>query len=244
MATATSSSDVSITTRFNVPAYQLYEKIGEGGFGHVYRAKQRNTGQIVAIKFLTVSNEFDAQKKQRYIERFERETQLGSRLQHPNIVRLLDKGQCDDLLYAVFEYVDGQTLRQALADDGAMLPNKAAEVMMQVLDALSHAHEQGVIHRDIKPANIMLTKAGAKTHAMVLDFGIGTLVNEARQQDYKTLTLTQETLCTPSYSAPEQLRGEPPTPKTDIYVWGLVLLECLTGQPAVSGASLASIFHK
>ena len=173
------------------------------------------------------------------------ETLLCSRLQHPNIVRLLDKGCChDNLLYAVFEYVDGKTLKDTLAESGALLPVDAAAVMGQVLDALAHAHEQGVIHRDIKPANIMLTKVGAKIHAKVLDFGIGTLVNEVRQLDYKSITLTQETLGTPSYSAPEQLRGEPPTPKTDIYVWGLVFIECLTGQPAISGASLASVFHK
>ncbi len=233
-----------ITEQFDSPAYQLLEKIGEGGFGRVYRAKQINTGQIVAIKFLSVSPEFDYAKRVRYIERFERETLLGSRLQHPHIVRLLDKGSCEDLLYAVFEYVDGKTLKQTLAESGTLSAVETAEVMTQVLDALAHAHQQGVIHRDIKPANIMLSKSGAKTHAKVLDFGIGTLVNEARLQDYKSITLTQETLGTPSYSAPEQLRGEPPTLKTDLYVWGLVFIECLTGQPAMSGSSLASVFHK
>jgi TOMM system kinase/cyclase fusion protein len=235
----------TIESRFVSDAYQLDEKIGQGGFGQVYKARQLNTDQQVAIKFLTLGEEFDDAKKRRYIERFERETHLCSRLQHPNIVRLLDKGICDDdLLYAVFEYVDGYSLRQALNEYGALPPIEVGEVMTQILDALAHAHAQGVIHRDIKPANIMLTKIGAKTHAKVLDFGIGTLVNEARQHDYKSITLTQETLGTPSYSAPEQLRGEPPTPKTDLYVWGLLFIECLTGQPAISGSSLASIFHK
>ena len=238
------ASKNAITKLFNSPAYALLDKIGEGGFGSVYRAKQTSTGQIVAIKFLTISPEFDAAKKQRYIERFERETQLGSRLQHPNIVHLLDKGCSDDLLYAVFEYVDGQTLKQRLAEGGALLPVEAAQVMGQVLDALAHAHGQGVLHRDIKPANIMLTKTGVKTHAKVLDFGIGTMVDEARQLEFKTITLTQETLGTPSYSAPEQLRGEPPTLQTDLYVWGLLFIECLTGQRAISGSSLASVFHK
>ncbi|MFT6987034.1 MAG: TOMM system kinase/cyclase fusion protein [Psychromonas sp.] len=233
-----------LAKQFNSPAYQLQEKIGEGGFGYVYRATQISTGQSVAIKFLSISPEFDDAKKARYIERFERETILGSRLQHPNIVRLLDKGSCEDLLYAVFEYVDGKTLKQTLAESGSLAPIAAAEVMTQVLDALAHAHQQGVIHRDIKPANIMLIKQGTRTHAKVLDFGIGTLVSEARLQDYKSITLTQETLGTPSYSAPEQLRGEPPTLTTDLYVWGLVFIECLTGQPAMSGGSLASVFHK
>ena len=234
----------TLAKQFNSSAYELLEKIGEGGFGCVYRAKQLNTGQNVAIKFLSISTEFDDAKKQRYIERFERETQLVGRLQHPNIVRLLDKVHCGELLYAVFEYVDGKTLKQALIESGALSPVETVEVMSQVLDALAHAHKQGVIHRDIKPANIMLTKSGAKTHAKVLDFGIGTLISEARQLDYKSITLTQETLGTPSYSAPEQLRGEPPTLKTDLYVWGLVFIECLTGQPAITGSNLASIFHK
>ncbi len=236
--------DRLLAEQFDSKAYTLFEKIGEGGFGRVFRAKQLNTGQLVAIKFMSLDSLFDAATKKRYIERFERETQLCSRLQHPNIVRLLDKGQCNELFYAVFEYVEGQTLKQRLAESGPLAPSAAAQIMTQVLDALSHAHEQGVIHRDIKPANIMLSKAGTKTHAKVLDFGIGTLALEARQLDHKTITLTRETLGTPAYSAPEQLRGEPPTPKTDIYVWGLVFIESLTAQPAISGSSLAAIFHK
>lgn len=238
-------SAVEIPSRFHSDTYQLLEKIGEGGFGQVFKAKQITTGQYVAIKFLTLNIEFDGDKKRRYIDRFEREILLVSRLHHPNIVRLLDKGRVDtDLLYAVFEYVDGLTLKETLQEAGALSPTDTAEIMSQVLDALTHAHESGVIHRDLKPANIMLKKTGVKLHAKILDFGIGSLVNEARQNEYKTITLTQESLGTPSYSAPEQLRGEPPSAKTDLYVWGLVFLECLTGYPAITGSSLASIFHK
>ncbi|WP_022940770.1 TOMM system kinase/cyclase fusion protein [Psychromonas hadalis] len=233
-----------IALQFNSSAYQLLEKIGEGGFGHVYLAKQINTGQSVAIKFLSIRCDFDENKRARYIERFERETLLGSRLQHPNIVRLLDKGNSGSLLFAVFEYIAGKTLKQKITESGPLSAIEATDVMTQVLDALAHAHQQGVVHRDIKPANIMLSESAAKLHVKVLDFGIGTLVSEARVQDYKSITLTQETLGTPSYSSPEQLRGEPATIKTDLYVWGLVFLECLTGKPAMSGGNLASIFHK
>ncbi|WP_438465135.1 TOMM system kinase/cyclase fusion protein [Marinomonas sp. PE14-40] len=237
--------DLSIKNRFHSSNYQLIEMIGQGGFGMVFKARQISTDQIVAIKFLTLSSEFDSEKKQRYLERFQRETALSSRLQHPNIVRLLDKGVCDDdLVYAVFEYVDGKSLKELLSEKGALLPADTANLMGQVLDALSHAHEQGVIHRDLKPANIMLSKLGTKEHIKILDFGIGTLSNEVRQHDYKSITLTNETLGTPSYSAPEQLRGESPSVKSDIYVWGLVFIECLTGEPAITGNSLASIFHK
>ncbi|MCF2910538.1 TOMM system kinase/cyclase fusion protein [Pseudoalteromonas sp. DL2-H2.2] len=241
----TQFSDPYIQDRFQSTQYELIHKIGEGGFGKVYKAKNKNTDQIVAIKFLALEPHLDEAKKHRYVERFKRETTLSSQLQHPHIVRLLDKGQVDEnLLYGVFEYVEGQSLREHLIQEGALDAVDATDIMLQVLDALIHAHKQGIIHRDIKPANIMLTQAGAKTYAKILDFGIGTLSQENRHQDFATLTLTQETLGTPSYSAPEQLRGEPASAKTDIYVWGLVFLECLTGLPAVTGSSIASIYHK
>ncbi|AOT07996.1 TOMM system kinase/cyclase fusion protein [Pseudoalteromonas luteoviolacea] len=241
----TQFSDSYIDERFESSNYELLSKIGEGGFGKVFKAKQNSTGQIVAIKFLSIEPHCEEQKKQRYIERFKRETSLSSQLQHPNIVRLLDQGQVDDsLLYGVFEFVEGYSLREHLLIEGPFSAPDATDIMSQVLDALIHAHDKGIVHRDIKPANIMLSKTGAKLHAKILDFGIGTLTQDSRQSDFKTLTLTQETLGTPSYSAPEQLRGEPATIKTDLYVWGLVYLECLTGIPAVSGTSIASIYHR
>ncbi|WP_083330621.1 MULTISPECIES: TOMM system kinase/cyclase fusion protein [Pseudoalteromonas] len=241
----TQFSDEFITSSFNSEHYELIHKIGEGGFGKVFKAKHKNTNQPVAIKFLALEPHCEEQKKQRYIERFKRETELSSQLQHPHIVRLLDRGQVnEDILYGVFEYVEGVSLREYLTTEQALDSVVATDVMLQVLDALIHAHSKGIIHRDIKPANIMLTKSGAKTYAKILDFGIGTLVNESRQPDFNTLTLTQETLGTPSYSAPEQLRGEPASAKSDLYVWGLVFLECLTGLPAVTGNSIASIYHK
>lgn len=238
-------SDQLIYEQFSSTQYQLLHKIGEGGFGKVFKAIHINTSQPVAIKFLAIEAHCEEQHKKRYIERFKRETALSSQLQHPNIVRLLDKGQINDnLLFGVFEYVEGQSLREHLIQEGALNAVDAKEVMLQVLDALVHAHQNGIVHRDIKPANIMLTKTGAKTHAKILDFGIGTLTQDSRQADFNTLTLTQETLGTPSYSAPEQLRGEPATEKTDLYVWGLVFLECLTGLPAITGTSIAAVYHK
>ncbi|MEJ6473323.1 TOMM system kinase/cyclase fusion protein [Pseudoalteromonas piscicida] len=241
----TQFSDSHIVDTFESDKYQLLEKIGEGGFGKVFKARQLNTGQIVALKFLAIEPQLEATKKQRYAERFNRETLLCSQLNHPNIVRLLDKGQLNEnLMFGVFEYVEGQTLRDYLSQNGAIDSVYATDIMLQVLDALIHAHQQGIIHRDIKPTNIMLSQSGAKTYAKILDFGIGTLAQESRQHDFETITLTQETLGTPSYSAPEQLRGEPASEKSDLYVWGLVFLECLTGVPAVTGTSVASIYHK
>ncbi|WP_080760292.1 TOMM system kinase/cyclase fusion protein [Pseudoalteromonas luteoviolacea] len=238
-------SDPYIENNFNSSQYELLHKIGEGGFGKVYKARNKNTEQTVAIKFLALEPHLEESKKKRYVERFKRETALSGQLEHPHIVRLLDKGQVNEhLLYGVFEYIEGQSLREYLMQEGALDAVEATDIMLQVLDALIHAHKKGIIHRDIKPANIMLSQAGAKTHAKILDFGIGTLTQDSRHQDFATITLTQETIGTPSYSAPEQLRGEPASEKTDLYVWGLVLLECLTGMPAVTGSSIASIYHK
>ncbi|MDK2596265.1 TOMM system kinase/cyclase fusion protein [Pseudoalteromonas obscura] len=238
-------SDPYIENNFESSHYELLHKIGEGGFGKVYKARNKNTEQTVAIKFLALEPHLEESKKKRYVERFKRETALSGQLEHPHIVRLLDKGQVNEhLLYGVFEYIEGLSLREHLMQEGALDAVGATDIMLQVLDALIHAHKKGIIHRDIKPANIMLTQAGAKTHAKILDFGIGTLTQENRHQDFSTITLTQETIGTPSYSAPEQLRGEPASEKTDLYVWGLVLLECLTGMPAVTGSSVASIYHK
>lgn len=225
--------------------YRLMEKIGEGGFGQVYRAIHLNTKQQVAIKILKIPPKLDSNKKRRYIDRFERESLLVSRLQHPNIVRLLDKGQLESgLIYTVFEFIDGESLKDRLLKSGAQSPLATKEIMAQVLDGLSYAHEKGVIHRDIKPANIMLVTTQNKTYVKILDFGIGALINETYHPDYKSITLTQETLGTPSYCSPEQLRGEPPTPKSDLYVWGLLFIECITGSPAIYGSNLASVFHK
>lgn len=240
----TRTQNESIAARFKSNTYQLLDKIGEGGFGCVYRAIQTSTGQMVAIKFLTVCETFDDVKRQRYHQRFERETFLCAKLRHPNIVLLLDKGISDGLPYAVFEYVEGQTLKQRLEANGALPGVEAAQVMAQILDALAHAHSLGILHRDIKPANIMLVDSGVKAHVKVLDFGIGTIVDETRQVGFKTITITDEVLGTPAYSAPEQLRGEPCTLKTDLYVWGLVFVECLTGRRAVTGASVASVMHQ
>ena len=228
-----------------IRGYQLIRLLGEGGGGTVYKARQESTGQIVAIKLLRSGGEADAQHGRRLSERFERETRLCAQLHHPHLVRLLDKGCTDSMqLYAVFEFVPGETLKELLLRQGALSALVAGELMGQVLDALACAHAQGIAHRDLKPQNIMITTTGARSHAKVLDFGIAAFVPERQHGQERALTLTQETMCSPSYSAPEQLRGEPPSVKSDLYAWGLVLLECLTGQPAVQGVTLAEIFYQ
>ena len=218
-------SDQLIYEQFASTQYQLLHKTGEGGFGKVFKAIQTNTGQAVAIKFLAIESHCDEQQKKRYIERFKRETALSSQLQHPNIVRLLDKGQINDnLLYGVFEYVEGQSLREHLIQEGALNAVDAKEVMLQVLDALVHAHQNGIVHRDIKPANILI---GDADRVWVADFGLA----RSHRSD-STLTRTGAILGTPAYMSPEQARSEDEEigPTSDVYSLGATLYAALTGR--------------
>ncbi|GLQ73075.1 TOMM system kinase/cyclase fusion protein [Vibrio penaeicida] len=237
--------NLEIRQALSAKGYELEHKIGEGGFGSVYKAKYLNTEQSVAIKFLQLDTGFNEQKRQREIARFDRESQFVSQFSHPNIVRLLDKGSvATSCIYSVFEYVEGTPLNEHLHTYGALDVESTRSIMLQVLDALVHAHQCGVIHRDIKPSNIMLSHNGAKLHAKLLDFGISTQAFENRTSSYQTLTLDQETLGTPTYCAPEQLRGEAVTFSSDLYMWGLVFIECLTGSPAVKGGGIAETYHQ
>lgn len=236
------SSIYDLPQSIDISGYLIIRPLGHGASANVYLATQTSTNQEVAIKILRIEQGIPEQQRNRLYDRFDREAKVCAALNHPHIVRLIDKGQtATHLLYAVFEYVPGITLKEYLLQNGALAATKAGQIMAQILDALAAAHQLGIAHRDLKPSNIMLNTQGATVHAMVLDFGISTFLNDGPD---KQLTMTQESLGTPSYSAPEQLRGEPPTNKSDLYAWGLVMLECLTGRPAISGNSVAEIFHK
>src|SRR5438093_6889169 len=141
------------------------------------------------------------------------------------------------MLYAVLEYVPGTTLREVLAAEGKLSAPDTIHLMMQVLDALACAHARGVVHRDLKPDNIMVTRTGVRRNALVLDFGLGGFTQEAESWALPRITQTHEMMSTPCYAAPEQLRGAAPTTRSDLYSWGLIFLECLTGELAVGGGS-------
>lgn len=217
--------------------YELISHIGSGGFGVVYKAKQLTTGQLVAVKIARV---LDEKQSSGVAARFKREMAVVADLSHPNIVRLIDAGQLPDKrLFAVLELIRGTTLSELLGSEGPMSPTEAKHLMTQVLDALCSAHDLGVIHRDLKPANIMVTNVGARRNALVLDFGIATFTKGVRAESYQSLTPVGAVGGTPAYMAPEQLHGKMPNPQTDIYSWGLVFLECLTGQRVVRGSTIA-----
>ncbi|WP_437968688.1 TOMM system kinase/cyclase fusion protein [Sorangium sp. So ce260] len=223
--------------------YEIVSELGAGGFGRVYKARQLTTGQAVALKIMTLPERGDAASVERRIARFLREAELCGQLRHPNIVTLIDAGRAgDELLYTVFSHVPGETLEDLLCREGALAPAEARHLMVQVLDALACAHAQGVIHRDLKPRNIMVLPSGARRNAVVLDFGIGVIAGTTAGRSAR-LTATGETLGTPGYAAPEQLRGLEPTPRVDLFSWGLVFLECLTGVPVFAGSSVADILY-
>ncbi|GAB5522352.1 MAG: TOMM system kinase/cyclase fusion protein [Roseivirga sp.] len=224
--------------------YQLLDQIGQGGNGLVYRARHIRTKQLVAVKTIRLDKTQD-NRWQNTVARFEREAELCARINHPNIVRLLDKGYSGaQEPFAVFELVEGQTLKDYITLTKGLTPDLTKEIMTQVLDALHCAHAQGIIHRDLKPHNIMVSQTATRPHVKILDFGIGAFSRDFRSVEYETLTLTQEVLGTPNYSAPEQLRGEPPTERTDLYAWGLILMECMTGKSLIKGGSIAEVFQQ
>jgi TOMM system kinase/cyclase fusion protein len=228
-----SPDSIAPGTRFQA-RYEVLNEIGVGSFGRVYRAEQLSTGQDVALKILRIreGEAFEPFAVQR--QRFEREMRLGATLSHPHIVRLIDSGEYGaGTLYAVFEFVGGSTLRQILELEGRLEPAEAVHLMTQVLDALACAHHQGVVHRDLKPENIIVTHSGLRRNATVLDFGLGGFAAGSAAVASARITASRDFMGTPAYAAPEQLRGEPLTPASDLYAWGLILLECLTGEPAI-----------
>jgi adenylate cyclase len=210
--------------------YEILGELGAGSSGHVYHARQLSTGQSVAIKLLS-SREGTEESTRREAERFRRETQICAALSHTNIVGVIDSGETKDRkLYAVFAHVPGETMERVLSRDGAVSVRESVRLMTQVLEALHYAHAKGIVHRDLKPSNFMLSGTPPRRNAVVLDFGLGGVAEGRRSKEWENLTQSREFLGTPLYAAPEQLEGKAPTERSDLYSWGLIFLECLTGQ--------------
>ncbi|NML37304.1 TOMM system kinase/cyclase fusion protein [Chitinophaga sp. G-6-1-13] len=212
--------------------YHIVELLCDGAHSSVYKAVQKATRQYVAIKLIK-GNLLSEKQLQ---ERFEREVRICAEINHPYIVKLLDTGYTgDNMPFVVFEYIAGITLKQFLQQEGAINLPLAVELMGQVLDALACAHSMSIVHRDLKPENIMITQPGARPYAKVLDFGIGAFTGDSFPVD--------NAAGTPAYCAPEQLRGEPPSTRSDIYAWGLLLTECITGTPVFRGITTAAVYE-
>ena len=221
--------------------YQIQTPIGAGGMGEVYKARDTRLDRTVAIKVLPEAVAADPDLKQR----FEREAKTISSLNHPHICTLHDIGEQDGVDFLVMEYLEGETLAQRL-EQGALPLDQALTVATQIADALDKAHRQGITHRDLKPGNIILTKAGAK----LLDFGLaklrpaGALGTEgvtAAATASEPLTGRGTILGTLQYMAPEQLEGKEADHRTDIFAFGAIVYEMVTGQRAFKGESQARL---
>jgi eukaryotic-like serine/threonine-protein kinase len=213
--------------------YRILEKLGEGGMGVVYKAQDTRLNRTVAIKVLPPDKLSDAQAR----ERFEREARAISSLNHPNICTLYDFAHEDGVDSLVMEYVDGNPLQ------GPMPLEKTLRLGAQIADALDHAHRNGIVHRDLKPGNILATKAGVK----LLDFGLAKFSHGPERSGEQEVTLTRAItqdgtiLGTFHYMSPEQWEGKEADCRSDIFAFGAVLFEMLTGRKAFEGRSQASL---
>ncbi|MGH2724676.1 MAG: protein kinase domain-containing protein [Actinomycetota bacterium] len=207
--------------------YELDRPLGSGGMGRVFLATDRVLGRSVAVKVLAPHLARD----EHAVSRFRREARSAAGLAHPAIVSVYDSGSENGWHYLVMEHVEGRTLGQVLREEGLLLAGRAAEIAAELARALSEAHAAGIVHRDVKPGNVMVTPDG---EVKVVDFGIAGAVSS------DSATETAAILGTVSYLAPEQVRGRPADPRSDLYALGVVLYEMLTGRPPfVADAPLA-----
>src|SRR5438128_291697 len=211
--------------------YEIQSPLGAGGMGEVYRARDTRLGRDVALKVLPESFLREGDR----LRRFEQEAQAVAALNHPNILAIFDTGQNDGSPFLVSELLEGETLRTVL-DRGAMAPRKTIDYGVQIAQGLAAAHEKEIVHRDLKPENIFVTK---DARIKILDFGLAKLAqkaNAAAADDGITLTSSHTAagvvMGTASYMAPEQVRGEPADPRTDIFAFGALLYEMLSGKRA------------
>ena len=212
--------------------YALGNLLGSGGMAEVCLAHDKVLGRDVVLKIL--KNQYA--ENDEFVERFRREAKSAAALNHPNIVSVYDRGSSEDgTYYIVMEYVPGGTLKERILREGSLDPSAAAELGSQVARALGSAHEKGVIHRDIKPQNVLLTDTG---DAKVTDFGI------ARAATATTTSQSNLILGTAGYMSPEQAKGEPVGPQSDLYSLGVVLYEMLTGELPYSAEDPVALVMK
>src|SRR5262245_55473827 len=214
--------------------YRVDRQIGQGGMATVFVAEDTRYGRKVAVKLLNpdLASALGA-------ERFEREIQVLGKLNHPHILPVLDSGESNGLLYYVMPFVEGQSLRDRLNQEGQLPIDEAIAMTCDVADALSHAHSHGIIHRDIKPENVLIHGG----HAVVADFGIARLVHDSVAGSEK-LTMTGTSLGTAAYMSPEQAGGDKVDGRSDVYSLACMLYELLLGQPPFTGPNSRAVMAR
>jgi eukaryotic-like serine/threonine-protein kinase len=217
--------------------YQILEELGKGGMGVVYKARDTHLGRLVAIKILPPERVADADRKRRFVQ----EAKSASTLNHPHIITIYDVESTDQVCFIAMEYVKGKTMRQLIPPNG-MPPGEALKYAVQIADALAALHAKGIVHRDLKPTNVML---GEGAVVKVLDFGLVKLTERltgAEEGTPSTMEQTEEGVAvgTPAYMSPEQVEGKHVDARSDIFSFGILLYEMLTGQrPFQGGTKLA-----
>src|SRR4051812_6759406 len=240
--------DLASGTRLGV--YEIQSLLGVGAMGEVYRARDTRLGRNVAIKILPRAFTSDSHR----LARFEREARVMATLSHPNIAAIYGVEERGDVCALVLELVEGETLAERIARERrrlrsggsaerTMTPHDALTLARQIAEALDVAHEKGIVHRDLKPANIMITADGV---VKVLDFSLAKPAIDQASADSPTLTLHDTpdgaVVGTAAYMSPEQARGQPVDKRTDIWAFGCVLYEMLTGRAAFAGQTLSDTF--
>jgi serine/threonine protein kinase len=212
-----------------ISQYQILEKLGEGGMGVVYRARDTKLDRDVALKFLPLELTKDASARERFIH----EAKAASAMSHPNVCAIHDIQDYEHQMFIVMDYVDGQTLRER---EGSLSFKQAIDIAIQVAEGLAAAHEKGIVHRDIKPENIMIRKDGI---AQVMDFGLAKLRGNVTR-----LTKEGSTVGTAGYMSPEQVQGQDIDHRSDIFSFGVLLYELLTGQLPFKGVHETALAYE
>ena len=240
------STRVAIDSGTQLGPDEIQSALGAGGMGEVYKARDTRLNRVVAIKVLPRGVADDPRRR----ERFDREALAISSLNHPHICTLYDVGHQDGVDYLVMELLEGQTLSERIAK-GALPLDQALQTAIQIADALDAAHRKGIVHRDLKPANVFLARRGGPSGPPIvklLDFGIARLTQPASATDSPAAAMTQGTLTaegtllgTVQYMSPEQLEGRDADARSDVFAFGALLYEMLTGRRAFAGESQSSV---
>jgi eukaryotic-like serine/threonine-protein kinase len=220
--------------KFEIPGYQMLERLGKGSMGMVFKARQTSVDRIVAVKILLDAL---AQNKE-FIKRFDREAKIAAKLAHNNIVNAIDAGEVNGHHFFVMEYVEGSTIKDALDQHKAYDEKVALKIVMAVAEALKHAHQRGLIHRDIKPENVILTRDG---NVKLADLGLARLTADEKW----AMSEAGMAIGTPYYISPEQVRGQVDVDiRADIYSLGATLYHMVTGRVPYDGETPTEVMRK